>query len=88
MGREDFQDQLMIVKSQLNNANDELTKTKTRNAILQQQLKEKGKFIDELLKSIYLMNQALVSNNEQLAAEKDQKGENNTNKGGKNDESA
>jgi len=51
-------------------------------------LKEKGKFIDELLKSIYLMNQALVSNNEQLAAEKDQKGENNTNKGGKNDESA
>ena len=86
MDKESLQDQLLLVKSQLNNANDELTKTKTRNAILQQQLKEKDKFIDELLKSTYLMNQALVSKNEQLAAEKQTKGGNTTNKNGNTDD--
>jgi len=34
----------------------EITKTKTRNQMLLEQLKTKDKFIDEILKSTYQMN--------------------------------
>ena len=54
--KEDLQDALFIVKSELNNINHELTKTRTRYAILQDHLKGKDKFIDELLKSTQFMN--------------------------------
>ena len=59
--REDLQDALFIVKSELNNVNHELTKTKTRYAILQDHMKGKDKFIDELLKSTQYINNAILS---------------------------
>jgi len=43
----------------MNQMQDDVTRTKTRNAILQEQLKAKDRFIDELLKSTYMMNQAM-----------------------------
>jgi hypothetical protein len=39
----------------------ELTKTKTRYAILQEHMKSKDKFIDELLKSTQFMNSAILN---------------------------
>ena len=43
----------------LNRVNDENTKLKTKHAILKDQIKNKDKFIDELLKSTYVMSQAM-----------------------------
>lgn len=48
----------MMLKSRMNRIHEELTRTKTRNAILQEQLKAKDKFADELLQSTFKANQA------------------------------
>ena len=53
---------------------DEVTKTKTRNAILNEQLKAKDKFIDELLKSTYMMNQAMNTGPPELQGEEKKEG--------------
>lgn len=45
-----MQDQLFLVKNRLNTTNLELTKIKTRYAILQEHLKGKEKFIDDMLR--------------------------------------
>lgn len=59
--KEDFQDQLFLAKAELNKCNLELTKTKTRMAVLQEQTKGKDKFIDELLKSSQFMHNAILT---------------------------
>ena len=51
LDKEDLRDQLFLVKTQLNQANEELLKTKTRQQMLAQQMKEKDKFIDELIRT-------------------------------------
>jgi hypothetical protein len=50
MQKEDLQDQLFLVKNQLNTANLELTRVKTRFQILQDHMKGKDRFIDEMLR--------------------------------------
>ena len=61
MQKEDIYDQLIFQKSKMNQMDEEVTQIKTRNAVLQEQLRAKDKFIDELLKSTYMMNQAMMS---------------------------
>lgn len=52
-------DKLLVLKSELNALNEENTKLKTKNAIQSDHLKQRDKFIDELLKSTYVMSQAM-----------------------------
>lgn len=49
-------DKLLVLKSELNALNEENTKLKTKNAIQSDHLKQRDKFIDELLKSTYVMS--------------------------------
>ena len=57
--KEDIYDQLIIIKMDLNRVQDENTKLRTKNMIQKENLKSKDKFIDELLKSTYVMSQAM-----------------------------
>ena len=57
--KEDIYDSLITLKTELNRVTAENTKVKTKLAIQQDHLKNKDKFIDELLKSTYVMSQAI-----------------------------
>lgn len=57
--KEDIYDSLITLKTELNRVTAENTKAKTKLAIQQDHLKNKDKFIDELLKSTYVMSQAI-----------------------------
>lgn len=54
--KEDMYDQLLLLKNELNRVNDLNTKLKTKGSAKDCQLKNKDKFIDELLKSTYVMS--------------------------------
>jgi chromosome condensin MukBEF ATPase and DNA-binding subunit MukB len=54
--KEDIYDSLITLKTELNRVTAENTKVKTKLAIQQDHLKNKDKFIDELLKSTYVMS--------------------------------
>ena len=56
MKREDIYDSLITLKTELNRVSAENTKVKTKLAIQQDHLKNKDTFIDELLKSTYVMS--------------------------------
>ena len=57
-------DQLLVNKNELNQAVEEVTKLKTRLAILSEQDKNKDKFIEDLVKQIFALSSAIDSPDE------------------------
>ena len=63
--KEDMYDQLVLLRSEMKLLNNDIDKTRARNGIYKNQMKQKDKFIDELLKSTYQVDQSIAEMNVQ-----------------------
>ena len=53
-------EQLIMLRSEIKVLNDDINKTKTKNAIFETQLKQKDSFIDEIIKSTSMVDKAIA----------------------------
>ena len=58
--KEDMYEQLIMLRSEIKILNDDINRTKTKNAIFETQLKQKDTFIEEVIKSTTMVDKAIA----------------------------